>query len=89
MVDIRFLINILLVLEYSKRRAMYLAFIPTSLSALVIILPCIALRALTKKAKDIVIVPGLLPRVENLLGFALRPLDDCRCVSNSSFGIRT
>ena len=88
-VDIRCLINILLVLEYSKCQAMYLAFIPTSLLALVIILPCIALRSLTNKAKDLVIVPALLPQVKNLLGFTLRPLDDCRYVSNLSFSICT
>jgi hypothetical protein len=71
---------------------MYLALIPTSLSTLVIILMCIALRSRTNKVKDPVIVPALLPWVGNLLGFVLSPLnffEDCRWVSNSSYDVRT
>ena len=73
-------IKILLIREYSKR-TMYSTLIPTSLSALVIILTCITLRSRTNKAKDLVIVPALLPWVGNLLGFTLSPLkflEDCR-----------
>ena len=87
----RAFIKILLIREYSKR-TMYLASIPTSLSALVIILTCIALRSRTNKARDPVIVPALLPWVGNLLGFMLNPLkflEDCRWVSNLSYGVRT
>jgi len=71
---------------------MYLAFIPTSLLALVIILTCIALRRLTNKARDPVVVPALLPWFGNLLEFTLSPLkflEDCRRVSNSSYDART
>jgi len=71
---------------------MYLAFISTSLSALVIILTCIALQNLTNKAKDPVVVPALLPWVGNLLAFTLSPLkflEDCRLVSNSSNYVHT
>ena len=80
-VDIRCPINIPLIRKYSKRTMYHLAFIPTSLSALAIILACITLRRLTNKARDPVIVPALLPWVGNLLGFTLSPLkflEDCR-----------